>query len=467
MKKNLKKLIVLFTCLTILLSVSMVQVYAAPSISAKKVSVYVGKTKQLKVSGTSTSVKWTTSNSKIVTVSSKGLIKGKKAGKAIVTATTSGKQLKCAVTVKNINAKANKITFKTTDGGDFVLNSTKANVKFKMAADCTDVKASVTDATGKTYYSKTFSSCTKNKEYSFQWNGKTSNGKNVEAGAYRICITAGTTKTYSAYLRVYAKTGFSGGNGSSSNPYKVSNLEQLRKIGLYPNKHFVQTANISGNYESFQPLCTTDAPFSGSYNGQGYTISTLNISSDSHSALFVAVSGNISNVKIDRFLVNGQSDGYKYDGIGAIAGINKGRIINCVITNTNITGSDSNSCGGVCGFNDGIIQNCTAQNVTSKTSTREADTGAGCIFGKNSGSIISCSAKNITASGWQAGGITGVNTNSGQCVMCEVTGVVNVSAIFNFGNSAGAIAGINEGTVSSCSTTSGIKLVGYGSGIVA
>lgn len=110
MKKNLKKLIVLFTCLTILLSVSMVQVYAAPSISAKKVSVYVGKTKQLKVSGTSTSVKWTTSNSKIVTVSSKGLIKGKKAGKAIVTATTSGKQLKCAVTVKNINAKANKIT---------------------------------------------------------------------------------------------------------------------------------------------------------------------------------------------------------------------------------------------------------------------------------------------------------------------------------------------------------------------
>lgn len=130
MKKNLKKLIVLFTCLTILLSVSMVQVYAAPSISAKKVSV--------------------------------------------------------------------------------------------------------TDATGKTYYSKTFSSCAKNKEYSFQWNGKTSSGKNVEAGAYRICITAGTTKTYSSYLRVYAKTGFSGGNGSSSNPYKVSNLEQLRKISLYP-----------------------------------------------------------------------------------------------------------------------------------------------------------------------------------------------------------------------------------------
>ena len=51
--------------------------------------------------------------------------------------------------------------------------------------------------------------------------------------------------------------------------------------------------------------------------------------------------------------------------------------------------------------------------------------------------------------------------------MCEVTGVVKVGAIVNWGAGAGAIAGINQGTVSSCSTTSGIKLVGYGSGIVA
>lgn len=85
MKKSFKKLIVVFTCLTILLSVSMVQVYAAtPSISAKKVSVYVEKTKQLKVNGTSASVKWTTNNSKVVTVSSKGLIKGKKQGKQLL-----------------------------------------------------------------------------------------------------------------------------------------------------------------------------------------------------------------------------------------------------------------------------------------------------------------------------------------------------------------------------------------------
>lgn len=36
MKKGFKKLIVLFACLGVLLSFSMVQVYAAPSLSAKK-----------------------------------------------------------------------------------------------------------------------------------------------------------------------------------------------------------------------------------------------------------------------------------------------------------------------------------------------------------------------------------------------------------------------------------------------
>lgn len=86
MKKGFKKLIVLFACLGVLLSFSMVQVYAAPSLSAKKISVYVGKTKHLKVRGTSNRVKWTVNNSKVATVSSKGVIKGKKAGKAVVTA---------------------------------------------------------------------------------------------------------------------------------------------------------------------------------------------------------------------------------------------------------------------------------------------------------------------------------------------------------------------------------------------
>ena len=57
-----------------------------PYINADNMTVYVGKTGKLKLKGTSP-VKWKTSNSKIVSVSSKGLIRGKKKGKAVITVT--------------------------------------------------------------------------------------------------------------------------------------------------------------------------------------------------------------------------------------------------------------------------------------------------------------------------------------------------------------------------------------------
>ncbi len=54
-------------------------------------------------------IKWTSSNRKIVTVSNKGVVKGIKAGKAVITAkATSGKKATCKVTV-NIPAKAIKL----------------------------------------------------------------------------------------------------------------------------------------------------------------------------------------------------------------------------------------------------------------------------------------------------------------------------------------------------------------------
>lgn len=55
----------------------------------------------LKPSNTTDTVKWKTSNKKIATVSSKGVVKAKKKGKCTITArTTSGKKVTCKITVK-------------------------------------------------------------------------------------------------------------------------------------------------------------------------------------------------------------------------------------------------------------------------------------------------------------------------------------------------------------------------------
>lgn len=68
-------------------------------ISETKATLGVGETLKLKVTGTKKSVKWSSSNSKVASVSG-GKVKGKKAGKATITASVKGKKLKCRVTVK-------------------------------------------------------------------------------------------------------------------------------------------------------------------------------------------------------------------------------------------------------------------------------------------------------------------------------------------------------------------------------
>ena len=64
-----------------------------------KLKVKTGKKATLKVLKKAKSVKWSTSNKKIATVSKKGVVKGIKPGKATITAKVGKKNLKCKVTV--------------------------------------------------------------------------------------------------------------------------------------------------------------------------------------------------------------------------------------------------------------------------------------------------------------------------------------------------------------------------------
>ena len=71
-------------------------------LNKKKVTLTKGYTCQLKVKGTSKKVKWSSSNKSVASVSSKGLVKAKKAGTTkIKAAVKGGKTYTCKVTVKN------------------------------------------------------------------------------------------------------------------------------------------------------------------------------------------------------------------------------------------------------------------------------------------------------------------------------------------------------------------------------
>lgn len=102
MKATKKLLAIIFV---IVLSISMIpttNVSAAKRVKLNKTkaTIYVGKTVTLKLKNNKKKVKWTTSNKKIATVSKKGKVKGKKAGKVTITAKVGKKKYKCKITVK-------------------------------------------------------------------------------------------------------------------------------------------------------------------------------------------------------------------------------------------------------------------------------------------------------------------------------------------------------------------------------
>jgi len=101
--KHVKK--VLAIMLTLALSIAiipMVNVSAANKIKLNKTkaTIYVGKTVTLKLKNNKNKVKWSSSNKKIATVSSKGKVKGKKTGKVTIIAKVGKKKYKCRITVK-------------------------------------------------------------------------------------------------------------------------------------------------------------------------------------------------------------------------------------------------------------------------------------------------------------------------------------------------------------------------------
>lgn len=163
---------------------------------------------------------------------------------------------------------------------------------------------------------------------------------------------------------------FANGDGTESNPYLVSNAEELNNVRnfLYqkdengdfdlskPN-YFLQVEDInlsltdfnSADSGNFDPIGSVDYPFAGTYDGNGFTISGMYIDSTaSNVGLFsyISSSGKVLNLSISSTEIKGNGI------VGAIAGTNAGEIKYC-FNDSVINGTNS---AGLVGQNDGIIE---------------------------------------------------------------------------------------------------------------
>lgn len=105
-RKSFKCVLILLFAIVFILSfnggkVSRVEAVAKIRLNKTKASVYIGETIQLRVKGTKTKIKWSSSDKNIASVNSKGKVKGKKVGTARIIAKVGKKKYRCKINVKN------------------------------------------------------------------------------------------------------------------------------------------------------------------------------------------------------------------------------------------------------------------------------------------------------------------------------------------------------------------------------
>ncbi|MBI9032137.1 carboxypeptidase regulatory-like domain-containing protein [bacterium] len=216
------------------------------------------------------------------------------------------------------------------------------------------------------------------------------------------------------------------GLGTRESPYLIDDIDDLIFISNFHqiwDKHFLQTSDIDASSTTtlndgagFTPIGNSLTYFTGTYNGQGYTISELYINQNtSYIGMFkIAKYASILNLGLDNVNIHG------WQSVGAIAGyVEDSNISNCFVTGSFI--SSTNIVGGLFGEAQG-------SNISS-CYTDSAVSGEG-----NVGGLIGLARQNLNVNNnYVTGPVTGNNNVGGligfvyynvQISNCYATGAV-------------------------------------------
>ena len=234
----------------------------------------------------------------------------------------------------------------------------------------------------------------------------------------------------------------------------------------------VLTANIDLSGETWTPIGSESTPYTGTFDGQGYTISGMTIeNAESYSGLFGNVTGTVKNFTVTGSItITGDETVAKVGGaVGSLGTASAGGTVSGVISGVDITVSAGNDhIGGVVGSmpenSSPTVENCI---YTGKiTVTVAAGSVAGVVGYIRTGTIQNCANQgsisvDVGGTG-SVGGILGYCNNGGIYIRnCYNTGAISADGTDN----VGAIVGQNKGTqatVSNCYYLTGSADKGQG-----
>ena len=261
------------------------------------------------------------------------------------------------------------------------------------------------------------------------------------------------------------------GDGSASNPYKISTAEDLAGLSYlvyseqgpheekyyFSGVYFQLTANLDMSNYYWQPIGTendrlnylAERFFAGNFDGGNHTISNIitpdgNITAYSCQGLFGWVEANgydvaIKNVNIANSTIYGNWH------VGAVVGravANNGgnlTIENCHSSSTTVIGRGANV-GGIVGYllncSDDLsinIENCTTSGSSSVSGT--SNYTGGLIGRANGGGVVNISgSRNISS----VSGVSFVGGLVGACMIdTELTAVLNIDDSYNSSSVSG------------------------------
>lgn len=230
------------------------------------------------------------------------------------------------------------------------------------------------------------------------------NGFNIDLYTYGMKIDTLTIKV--------SECPFSSGSGTKSDPYVIKTAEEflyfINDDSYYACSFTLNNQiNLKGEFLSVGGS-SKKVYYSGTFNGNGFTIQNATVISNSQwglIGLFGANSGTISNLKLENIkclnqgVINTKKVKNASVDAGILCGYNKGTISNISISNCAIKVSSNEdlneennalNLGGVVGCNEGKISSVSVTNANiyaniAHTNLCSQDANVGGIIGRNNG----------------------------------------------------------------------------------
>ncbi len=240
----------------------------------------------------------------------------------------------------------------------------------------------------------------------------------IEEGADEIWYTDGFNPPYLSWQDPSLFAGCTSswseapvGSGTEEDPYAIASVQDLCWVSqgagrVYRDKYFLLTEDIDarGTYvwnggAGFSPIGDSSTAFTGTFDGDGYKVTGLSLTSGGTDTGFMGVLGTGGRV-LKLVLEDVDIDGT--DRTGGLAGTNNGTIQVSFVTGS-VTGSTQ--VGGLVGLNTGFIHN--VYSVVQVNGTAQV----GGVAGENTGNITNTYAVLEVLGALDTGGLVGKNSS--------------------------------------------------------